>query len=175
MKALSPADLESFLRANRIPGEMVNLETRTPTVPAAAAAVGVEPDDIVKSILFLVDGRPVLAIACGLSHVDARALAARFGVGRKRVRLADPETVLHETGYAVGAMPPFGHRARIKTLLDLRVLERQQVYAGGGSDQTLLRISPQTILKVAEAEVLDLLVPPQLDEKGDSLADGKAQ
>jgi prolyl-tRNA editing enzyme YbaK/EbsC (Cys-tRNA(Pro) deacylase) len=159
MMTLSPADLERFLHANQIPGEIVHLETMTPTVQAAAAAVGVEPDDIVKSILFLVDGRPVLVIACGLGHVDGRALAACFGVGRKRVKLANPETVLRESGYSVGALPPFGHRAHIQTLLDRRVLEGRQVYAGGGSDQALLRISPQTILEVTQAEVLDLLVP----------------
>jgi prolyl-tRNA editing enzyme YbaK/EbsC (Cys-tRNA(Pro) deacylase) len=156
MKALGPADLEGFLRDHDIPGEIVHLETLTPTVPAAAAAVGAGPDEIVKSILFLVDGHPVLAIVCGTGRVDDRTLAAHFGVGRKRVRLADPETVLRETGYAVGAMPPFGHSARIQSLLDLRVLDKTSIYAGGGSDQALLRISPQTILEVTQAEVLDL-------------------
>jgi prolyl-tRNA editing enzyme YbaK/EbsC (Cys-tRNA(Pro) deacylase) len=154
---LSPADLERFLRADQIPGEIIHVGSLTPTVEAAAAAVGTGPDDIVKSILFLVDGRPVLAIACGLGHVEGRAIATAFGVGRKKVRLASPEVVLKETGYEVGAMPPFGHRVRIQTLIDRRVLERPVVYAGGGSENALLRISPQTILEVTQAVVLDLV------------------
>jgi prolyl-tRNA editing enzyme YbaK/EbsC (Cys-tRNA(Pro) deacylase) len=157
---LSPADLERFLSAGGIPAEILHLEALTPTVESAAVAVGCETEDIVKSILFLVSGLPVLAIACGVGRVDGRSLAAHFGVGRKKVKLADPETVLRETGYAVGAMPPFGHRARIQTVLDRRVLERSVVYAGGGSDNALMHISPLTILDVTHAEVLDLLSLP---------------
>jgi prolyl-tRNA editing enzyme YbaK/EbsC (Cys-tRNA(Pro) deacylase) len=156
---LTPEDLEQFLHINDIPGEILRLQTPTPTVETAALAVGCETDDIVKSILFLVNGQPVLVIACGLSHVDARALAAHFGVSRKKVKLADPETVLQETGYAVGALPPFGHRETFRTILDRRVLERTPVYAGGGSEETLLRISSQLIHTTTRAEVLDLLVP----------------
>jgi prolyl-tRNA editing enzyme YbaK/EbsC (Cys-tRNA(Pro) deacylase) len=80
-------------------------------------------------------------------------------VGRKKVKLADPERVLNETGYPVGGMPPFGHRSPLPTLLDRRALEKELVFAGGGSDRTLLRISPEEILRAAQAKVLDLLFP----------------
>jgi Cys-tRNA(Pro)/Cys-tRNA(Cys) deacylase len=58
-------------------------------------------------------------------------------------------------------MPPFGHHDAFQTLLDRRVLEKPVVYAGGGSDNALLRISPQTILDVTQAEVLDLIAAPE--------------
>jgi prolyl-tRNA editing enzyme YbaK/EbsC (Cys-tRNA(Pro) deacylase) len=153
---LGPGHLERFLRASQIPGEIVFPGVPTPTVEAAAAAVGCEADDIVKSLLFLVDGAPVLVITCGVGHVDGRALAARFGVGRKKVKLADAATVLRESGYAVGAIPPFGHQTRFPTFLDRRVLDRPVVYAGGGADDALLRISPQVLLTVTQAELLEL-------------------
>jgi prolyl-tRNA editing enzyme YbaK/EbsC (Cys-tRNA(Pro) deacylase) len=157
---LNPDDLQAYLRARGIPGEILHLEAPTPTVETAAQAVGTDPDCIVKSILFLVDGRPVLAIACGRDRVETRALAARFGVGRKRVKLAAADVVLRETGFEVGTMPPFGHRQPLLTLLDRRVLARDEVYAGGGAENALLRISPRIILQAAQAEVLDLLDAP---------------
>jgi len=156
---LSPEDLQIFIQTHCIQVEMLHLDSPTPTVESAAQAVGTEPDNIVKSILFLVDGKPVLSIACGQARVDSRAIAARYGVGRKRVKLAPPEVVLKETGYEVGAMPPFGHLRPLETLLDRRVLERPVVFAGGGSEQTLIRLSPQVIQEVTRAQVLDLLIP----------------
>jgi prolyl-tRNA editing enzyme YbaK/EbsC (Cys-tRNA(Pro) deacylase) len=159
-RAFGPVDLSRYMQAKHIPGEILQLSSLTPTVEAAAGAVGTEPERIVKSILFLVDGRPVLAITCGTDRVETRALAARFGVGRKRVKLADAATVVLETGFEIGAMPPFGHRNRLPTLLDPRVLAQPEVYAGGGSDSALVRLSPQAILEATQAEVLDLLSAP---------------
>lgn len=159
---LGPPDLQAYMQANAIPGEILHLETPTPTVDTAAQAVGTVVERIVKSILFLVDGRPVLAITCGRDHVEQRVLAGLFNVGRKRVKLAGPDTVLRETGYPVGAMPPFGHRLPLPTLIDLRVLEKPEVFAGGGSDYSLLRIAPDAILAATGAQVLDLISPPAL-------------
>jgi prolyl-tRNA editing enzyme YbaK/EbsC (Cys-tRNA(Pro) deacylase) len=165
---LGPADLQAFLEAHQIPGEMLPLDSPTPTVETAALAVGAQVEQIVKSILFLVDGRPVLAVTCGTAYVERRAIAICFGVGRKKVKLAAPEMVAGETGFLVGAMPPFGHRQPLLTLIDRRVLEQPIVYAGGGSDYTLLRLDPVTILKVTQGEVLDLITPPSEIETTDA-------
>lgn len=155
-RVLGPEDLRQFLALHEVEAEILRLESETPTVEAAARAVGTTPERIVKSLLFLVEGRPVLAIACGPDRVDSRALARRFGVGRKRVRLADGETVQRVTGYPIGAVPPFGHRQPLTTLVDRRVLEHEEVFAGGGGIDALVRVSPQDILRLTGAEVLDL-------------------
>ena len=155
---LTPEDLERYMQAYGISGNLLRLEAPTPTVETAAQAVGTDSGEIVKSILFLVGDEPVLAITCGPDHVDRRSLAGLYGVGRKKVKLAEPERVLRETGYPVGGMPPFGHRKALPTLLDRRVLDKKTVFAGGGSDRTLIRISPDEILRAAGAKVIDLLV-----------------
>jgi prolyl-tRNA editing enzyme YbaK/EbsC (Cys-tRNA(Pro) deacylase) len=159
-QALQPTDLEDFMQENNIPGEILSLEVPTPTVEDAAQAVGTSSENIVKSLLFRINDGFVLAITCGPTHIERRAIAAHFKVGRKKVKLADPETVLQETGYQVGAMPPFGHHSPLPTLIDKRVLEKDHVYAGGGSDQALMRINPEVILAASGAQVLDLLLPP---------------
>jgi prolyl-tRNA editing enzyme YbaK/EbsC (Cys-tRNA(Pro) deacylase) len=64
---LGPADLNAFLTSHQIPGELLSLDSPTPTVETAALAVGAQPEQIVKSILFLVDGKPVLTITGGTS------------------------------------------------------------------------------------------------------------
>ncbi|MGD2253918.1 MAG: YbaK/EbsC family protein [Anaerolineales bacterium] len=158
---LDSTDLKAFLHRRQLEAEVVSLAEHTPTVEAAARAVKTVPDRIVKSLLFLVDGEPVVAIACGLSPVDRRTIALHYGVGRKRVKLADAETVLEITGYPVGAMPPFGHRQALPTLIDKRVLRQPEVYAGGGQIDTLLRISPEAIARVTSAIELDLIEPPK--------------
>jgi prolyl-tRNA editing enzyme YbaK/EbsC (Cys-tRNA(Pro) deacylase) len=165
-QVLQPGDLEVFIHENDIPGEMLALEVPTPTVEEAAQAVGTSPDNIVKSILFRINEGYVLAITCGPAHIERRAIAAHYKVGRKKVKLTDPGRVLLETGYEVGAMPPFGHHTPLPTLIDKRVLEKDEIYAGGGSDQTLIRIEPAAILAATQAEVLDLLHPPKPASEG---------
>lgn len=156
-KALTPSDLQEYLRTNDIPGEILRLEVPTPTVETAARAVGTRPEQIIKSILFLVDDQPVLAITCGTSFVDRRAIADLYRVGKKRVKLASPQVVLAVSGFEVGAMPPFGHRQPLYTLLDHRVLELAEAYAGGGAENALLRLSPSYILRATGAQVIDLV------------------
>jgi len=155
--SLGVRDLNAYMQAHAIPGEILSLDVPTPTVEAAAQAVSAEPEQIIKSILFLVDSHPVLAIACGTSNIGRRLIAELYGVGKKRVKLASPELVLEISGYEVGAMPPFGHRSPLTTLIDRRVLDASEAYAGGGAENALLRLDPQEILKVTEAKVLDLL------------------
>jgi prolyl-tRNA editing enzyme YbaK/EbsC (Cys-tRNA(Pro) deacylase) len=150
-------DLSVYMRTHNIAGEILHLSVPTPTVETAAQAVGTTVDQIIKSILFLVDEQPVLAIACGLSSIQRRAIADLFGVGRKRVKLASPETVLEISGYEVGAMPPFGHLQPLTTLIDRNVLDFTDAYAGGGAENAIVHLNPQDILRVSGAKILDLL------------------
>jgi prolyl-tRNA editing enzyme YbaK/EbsC (Cys-tRNA(Pro) deacylase) len=145
------------MKAHGIQGEILHLSVPTPTVEAAAQAVSGLPEQIIKSILFMVDGQPVLAVACGKSSIGRRAIADLYGVGKKRVKLATPEMVLAVSGYEVGAMPPFGHRQPLTTLIDPRVLDSSDSYAGGGAENALVRLNPQDILSVTGAKVLDML------------------
>ncbi len=156
---LSSTDLQVFLEEHGIRGEIIHLEVPTPTVETAAQAVGARNEQIVKTLLFLINDQPLAAIATGTTPIDRRAIAARYQVGRKRVKLASPETVLAITGYPAGAVPPFGHRTPLPTLIDPRVLTLSEVYAGGGEENALMRLDPQDIVKTTGAQILDLLSP----------------
>ena len=143
-----------------IPGEILILEVPTPTVEDAAQALGVQPRQIVKSVLFTVFDEGVLTISCGDQLVERRVIASLYGCSRKKVKLAPPDVVLNLTGFAVGTVPPFGYRTQLRALLDPRVLEFDEVFAGGGTHHALVRLNPQDIAKITQAEIIDLHTRP---------------
>lgn len=161
MKSLDSGDLQAYLQQYGIGGEILHLDSPTPTVEMAAQAVGCLVEQIVKSILFMVNDNPVLTITCGLRRVELRALAAHFEIGRKKIKLVHPEKVLEISGYEVGAMPPLGHRQPLVTLIDPKVVAQDEVYAGGGAENALMRIDPQEILRFSLADMLDLHTLPE--------------
>jgi Cys-tRNA(Pro) deacylase len=153
---LTATDLAAHIAQHAIQAELIPMVVDTPTVVVAAQALGVAPEQIVKSIVFLVDEQPYLVIACGLARIDQRRLADILAVGRKRVRLAPPDAVLALTGYPVGTMPPFGHARALPTFMDRGVLAQQEVFAGGGAIDYLLRTTPEELVRVTRAQVADV-------------------
>ena len=153
---LTPSDLAVHIREAGIAAEIVPMTVETPTVPAAAAALGVTAAQIIKSLLFIVRDAPVLVIASGDAIVDRRVLAERHGVGKKQIKLADAATVLALTGYPVGGVPPFGHRQPVPALLDAAIRGWEVIYGGGGDDRTLLRVTPHELARVTGGEWITL-------------------
>ncbi len=157
---LDETDLARFVQDNDVDGEIVFLQDETPTVEAAAEAVGVAPQQILKSLLFVIkdsdDLRPLLVITNGLSRVSYKKLAEYEGVSRRQVRIARPKQVEAMTGYAVGTVPPFGHSRRLPTVVDDGVLDQSEVYAGGGAINALLRLEAAELQRVVQADVVPL-------------------
>ena len=153
---LGTSDLEEFIRSHAIRAEIVQLSVETPTVDLAAAAVGTDPERIVKSLLFLINVEPLLVIASGPENVDRRAIAGHMDAGAKRVKLARPDEVLSITGYLVGALPPFGHREPIPTVVDRQVAALPVVFAGGGSTRALMRIETPELIRACGGEFVDV-------------------
>ncbi len=155
-KPLTPIHLQAYLDENHIPAEIIFPSSPTPTVEAAAKVMGVDPDQIVKSVVFLVDERPFLVIACGMRRVDPRKLAQRLQINRKLVVLADAEQVLALTGYPVGTVPPIGLKTPMPVYMDPTVQQYETIYAGGGGLNALLKIKSADLREVSKAEVVSL-------------------
>ncbi len=156
MSQLDTEHLEKFIHENGVRGQLIHINVPTPTVESAAAAVGTNPDKVIKSLIFLVDGNPVLVIASGIQKVDRRTIARHFEVGRKKVKLADADTVQSVTGFVVGAVPPIGHLTPLTVVIDEQVLGHDLVYGGGGGIDKLLEIDPKEILNYTNATAIDL-------------------
>ena len=126
----------------------------TRTAVDAAAAVGCEVAQIVKSLVFVVDGEPVLALTSGANRVDTVRLAEALGAGG--ARKADADEVRAATGYAIGGTPPVGHDQRLRTVLDPGLLGFDEVWAAAGTPQDVFPVAPDRLAELTGAEVVDV-------------------
>lgn len=151
---MDKTDLQIFIDEHHIQATILPLSEHTLTVGDAARALAVNTDQIIKSLVFHLDGKPLLVINNGLARVDRRKLAAHLGVGRKKVKFASPDTAFALTGFVVGSMPPFGHKHKLRTLVDTAVTELDIIYGGGGDIDAMMRLTPDELLKVSQAELV---------------------
>lgn len=168
--------LAAYLKEQAIPAEIVQPGKPTPTVASAAKALGVDNEQIVKSVLFMVDDRPFLALGCGTRRVDSRKLADRLNIAHGQIKLATPEQVLAVTGYKVGTVPPFGFRAgKIPTYMDPDIFKHEMIYAGGGGNDSLLKIRSADLQRFTNAEPLPLLLTLTTPSASPTAASNNAQ
>ncbi len=153
---LDDKDLRRFIREKGIAAELVYPEKPTPTVPEAAAALGVAPRNIVKSLVFLANDEPQLVIAAGEAPVDPKKVREILGVARRKLKMASPEEALEASGYEIGAMPPFGHKQVLPTLIDSLSVGEEVLYGGGGTKAAMLKLSRATLLAVTQGRLAPL-------------------
>ncbi|MBT2458677.1 YbaK/EbsC family protein [Streptomyces sp. ISL-86] len=126
----------------------------TRTAAEAAAAIGCELSQIVKSLIFAADGVPVLVLMDGASRVDVQAV--RRELGAQKVARADAALVRETTGYAIGGVPPFGHRTRTRVLADRSLLAHDVVWAAAGTPHTVFPMRPAELITHAGATPADV-------------------
>ena len=123
----------------------------TRTAKDAAAAVGCELAQIVKSLVFVHEENPYLVLASGKNRVDESLVAEVMGI--KSLSIASPEQVRKATGFAIGGTPPFGHPTAIPTILDKDLLVYETIWAAAGTPDTCF---PQDLKKITSAVVADV-------------------
>lgn len=128
----------------------------TRTAAEAAAAVGCDVAQIVKSLVFLADGRPVLVLTSGANRVDEAKVAA--ATGATTVRKATADEVRSATGYAIGGTPPFGHDTPLEVLCDEHLLVHEVVWAAAGTPMDVFDLTPTSLLAASGASVADVAV-----------------
>lgn len=130
----------------------------TKTAVDAAAAIGVEVGQIVKSLVFAVDGEIVMAYVSGANQLDEKKLAAAAG-GAVCSRV-DADAVRAATGYAIGGVPPFGHATKLRVFIDADLLQydgvNDMVWAAAGTWNDNFAISPIELVRVSGGIVADL-------------------
>ncbi len=136
--------------------EIIEFEQTTRTAQDAADAIGCQVAQIVKSLLFVVDGQPVVALVSGANHLDERKLAALRGVGRKRVKRADADTAKAVTGFTIGGVPPFGHMTKLPVYVDEYLTRFEVVWAAAGTPFAVFAIAPEELLRASGGALADL-------------------
>jgi prolyl-tRNA editing enzyme YbaK/EbsC (Cys-tRNA(Pro) deacylase) len=149
--------IDRFLDAARVLGREVEVRRfpqGTKTARDAARAIGCEVRQIVKCLVFVAGGRPVLALTSGANRVDTSRLASLAGA--QEVRRATPEEVREATGFAIGGTPPFGHPKPLETFLDRDLIGYSEIWAGAGAPDAVFCASPQELMTATDATVADL-------------------
>ncbi len=125
----------------------------TRTATDAARAVGCEVGQIVKSLVFVAGGRPVVALVSGANRLDERRLAEIAG---GPVKKADADTARSATGYSIGGVPPFGHATEVPIYMDRDLLGHAVVWAAAGRPDSVFEIAPGRLRELSNATVADL-------------------
>ncbi|WP_117000674.1 YbaK/EbsC family protein [Desertimonas flava] len=126
----------------------------TKTAADAAAAIGVEVGQIVKSLIFGVDGKIVLAYVSGANQLAEKKLAVAAG-GTKCARV-DADAVREATGFPIGGVPPFGHATELPVFIDPDLLQYDEVWAAAGTWNDVFRIAPADLVAASGGTVTDL-------------------
>ena len=130
----------------------------TKTAADAAAAIGVAVGQIVKSLVFAVDGEIVMAYMSGANQLDEKKLAVAAG-GAKCARV-DADAVRAATGYPIGGVPPFGHAKQLRVFVDPDLLQydgvEECVWAAAGTWNDVFPIAPNDLVRASGAVVTDL-------------------
>jgi len=125
----------------------------TRTAADAARAVGCDVGQIVKSLVFVAGGRPVVALVSGANRLDEGRLAAVAGTP---VAKADASIAREATGFAIGGVPPFGHATDVPVFMDRDLLTYDSVWAAAGRPDSVFEIQPERLRELSNATVVDL-------------------
>jgi prolyl-tRNA editing enzyme YbaK/EbsC (Cys-tRNA(Pro) deacylase) len=131
------AKLQDRLRERGLDVAVQMLPASTRTAPEAAAAVGCEVGQIVKSLVFMRDGRPVMVLCAG----DRRVAADRLGL-----RAASAEEARAGTGFAIGGIPPLGHDQPLETLIDASLRRFETVWCAAGTPNAVFEADTEALI-----------------------------
>jgi prolyl-tRNA editing enzyme YbaK/EbsC (Cys-tRNA(Pro) deacylase) len=144
-------------RAHGLELEVHEFPEGTPTAADAARAVGCAVEQIVKSLVFMADGRAVLVLTSGRNRVDPDKVGKQLAAGQ--VRKADANQARAATGYSIGGTPPFGHPQPLEVLIDQDLLGFDEVWAAAGTPRHVFPIAPVDLVRASGGTVSDVSQP----------------
>ena len=146
--------VQQFLTEHSIDSTVIELDKSTRTAPMAAEAIGTTLGSIVKSLIFVADGKVVLALVAG----DKRASTEKLtdALGADGVRIANADEVREQTGYAIGGVPPVAHTEPLTTIIDQSLSRFETVYAAAGSPRAIFPIRYTALLALTQGKVTDI-------------------
>ena len=155
-----PKDLSNS--AQRVQAELKNfgidcqvqeMSQTTRSAADAASAVGCTVGQIAKSLVFkrMASNRAVLVITSGANRVDERRLEEIIS---ESIGMADPNFVREQTGFAIGGVPPLGHRQPLEVFIDEDLMQYSEIWAAAGTPRAVFKLTPEQLLKITGGEVI---------------------
>lgn len=148
--------VRSFLQERGYKGDIHHTDGTIFTVEDASKSVGAPPEEILKSLVFLVDGEPTLILMSGVNKVDRKKIASATGKAKSRVKMASPDYVFETFGFKVGGVPPVGYGSDLPALIDRDLFSFEKVWAAAGTDQDFFPIEPEVLQEYTGGTVVDL-------------------
>lgn len=154
---MKPASSDGAMRIQAILGNgfrVLEFEESTHSSAEAAAAVGCDVGQIAKSMVFrAADGSPVLVVASGANRVDEKKVAILLG---QKIKRAEADYVLANTGTAVGGVSPVGHVTPPAIFLDRTLEQYETIWAAAGSPNAVFELSPADLVRLTGAAFTDI-------------------
>ena len=136
--------------------EIVEFAQTTRTAQEAADAIGCEVAQIVKSLLFTVNGQPIMALVSGVNQLDFGKLAALRNTSRNKIKRPDADTVKAATGFSIGGVPPFGHTSPLPVYVDEDLTRFDVVWAAAGTPFAVFAIAPEKLVEASGGTAVNL-------------------
>lgn len=158
LSTLRPAKAASALKAQEALGrdfEVLEFEASTRTAADAAAAIGCTIPQIAKSLIFRASGsgRPILVIASGAVRVDVARVSALLG---ENIEKADADFARDSTGFAIGGVPPIGHRIQPVVFIDELLLGFETIWAAAGTPNAVFSLRPEELVRLTDGIVAEI-------------------
>jgi len=141
------------LKEKGIQTEIRMLEQSTRTAQEAADAVRCAIGQIVKSLVFVADGQPFVALVSGENRADLSKLEDCL---RAQIQRATADQAKEATGYAIGGVPPLGHASKLQVFVDETLLAYDRVWAAAGHPHSVFAIEPAELVRASGGQVVDL-------------------
>lgn len=146
-KTGSAERVRAYLEAHDLHHDIVHFQQSTKTAQMAADAMGCDLGQIVKSLVFVVDDDPVVALVAGDRRGDADAIARELE--GERARFADADTVRDATGFAIGGVSPFDLPFDLPVLIDDSLSRFEVVYPAAGTPQSMVRLPLAELVRLS--------------------------
>jgi prolyl-tRNA editing enzyme YbaK/EbsC (Cys-tRNA(Pro) deacylase) len=134
---------------------VIELSDSTRTAQEAANTIGCTVSQIAKSLIFKgkTSQNPILIIASGTNRVNEKAVKERIG---EKLQKADADFVLEHTGFAIGGIPPIGHKNAVTTLIDEDLMQYEEIWAAAGTPNAVFKLTPKILVEITKGDVISI-------------------
>lgn len=152
----SAQSVQQTLAEKRLPFKVVELSESTRTANDAAAAIGCDASQIVKSLIFKTkeSHRPVLILASGPNRVNEKIIEALIG---EKIVKADADFTREITGFAIGGIPPIAHKELIDLIfIDEDLLKFEEVWAAAGTPNAVFKLKGHDLIEMTKGKLISI-------------------
>lgn len=134
---------------------VVELSDSARTAQEAANALGCTIGQIAKSLIFKgkTSHKPVLIIASGTNRVNEKAMKEHVGEDLEK---AEARFVYEQTGFAIGGIPPVGHKTPIMTFIDEDLMQYEEIWAAAGTSHAVFKLSPEILAEITKGKIISV-------------------